>query len=303
MKKLIYFISFLASYLVNGQVAQWNQFPALRPACHRGTAVQALGDDAAFGLAMRKLYNDYKGPLLQLRRDSDNTTQDFFADADAKIDIAAIDNWRAGSTVFVTIWYDQSCQKRNAVQTVDVRQPRFYPDVTLPYFQGSGNQQYLTIDTPNGVQDLTNAGVEGTVITIVNSTKKNQHTFGVLTGRDRWSVHMNWGNSKLFFDPGICCNNPRNYNNVDRENVWEQYSFIRTTTNVIMRRAGVELVNGAHTTGRCTRTEDFAIGWATGNAPNNASTSGFNEFLMYNIDISTARYQQWEQNQITYWNL
>lgn len=291
------------TWSVAGQVAQWNKFPSLRPSCYKGAADQELGKNAAFAFALRKLYPDYKGALIQLRRASDNATQDFYATTNDAIDLVEIDLWRAGSAVYVTKWYDQSCQKRNAQQAIQSQQPRFFPDVNLPYFQGSGNAQYLTIDTPNGLQDVTTNGVQGTVISILRATLRNQHTFGVLVGRDRWSAHGTWSNSRFYFDPGICCNNPREFYNADGINVWAQYSFVRTATNVIMRKNNVQRVNGSFTNGDCTLTEDFAIGWATGSQPTYAATTSFNEFIMFDTDISQARISDFEQKQINFWNL
>jgi len=269
----------------------------------KGAADQALGKDLSFAFAMRKLYSDYKGPLIQLRRSSDDEVKDFFAGNNDAISINDINIWRAGSEVYIRIWYDQSCQKRNAEQLVLQRQPRFFPDINLPYFQGNGNQQYLTVDTPNGLQDVTNNGVQGTIISILRATQRNQHSFGVLSGSNRWSAHGTWGDGRLYFDPGICCNNPRQFNNNDGINMWAQYTFVRSATRVIIRKDTVERVNGTFTNGNSTRTEDFAIGWANGNQTNRASTTSFNEFIMYATNINETLMLNLEQNQIKFWNL
>jgi len=303
MRKLLFIFFFLLVFSATSQIAHWNKFPSLRPSCYKGAADKALGEDLSFAFALRKLYTDYKGPLIQLRRASDNAVRDFFSGSDDAIDLSAIDAWRAGSNVFVVIWYDQSCQKRNAEQVIINQQPRFFTDTNLPYFQGNGNRQYLTVDTPNGIQDVTANGVQGTVISILRATRRNQHTFGVLTGGNRWSAHGTWGDRRFYFDPGICCNSQRQFFNADGINVWAQYSFVRTATNVIMRKDGIQRVNGLFTNGDCTRTEDFAIGWATGNQPNSASTTAFNEFIMYATDINQTRITALEQNQINFWNL
>ena len=280
-------------------IANYNHFPALKPS----HILDEKLTNISFAFSMRVLESDYNGPLIRLRRASDNAEKDFGWGDNDILDVAAIDSWRNGSNVYVHTWYDQSGLGRDAIQTTSSRQPQFYPNAGQPYFKGDGTDDHLTVDTPNGIQDVTNNGNEGTVLLVLEATKKSQHTFGVLTGSDRWSTHVNWGNNNLYFDPGICCNNPRYFANSINVGVWKQYTFIKTNVDVIARTGGVEKFNGTHTTGRCTRTEDFAIGWATGNEAYYHSNTSFTELIMYNIDISAATYQEIENNTIIFWGL
>jgi len=281
------------------KISNYNHFPTMHPS-------HILDDkltDISFAFSMRVLVSDYNGPLIRLRRASDNTELDFSWGDNDIIDIDAINSWRNGSNVYIHTWYDQSGLGRDAIQTETSRQPRFYPDATKPYFQGDGSNDHLTVDTPNGIQDVTNNGNQGTVLAVMQATKKAQHTFGVLTTSDRWSSHINWVNNNVYFDPGVCCNNPRFFANATYVNRWIHYTFMKTNTHAIARANGVEKFNGTHTTGRCTRKEDFAIGWATGNEAGNHSTVSFVEFIMYKIDITTSHYQEIEKNAIPYWSL
>lgn len=293
---IVFTLTTICSY---GAIATYNHFPTLKPS----HILDERLTNVSFAFSMRVLESDYNGPLIRLRRDSDDLEKDFGWGDNDIIDSIAIDTWRAGSNVFVHTWYDQSSLGRDAVQTTKNMQPRFYPDLSKPYFAGDGTNDHLTVDTPNGIQDVTNAGNQGTVLLVINATTKQQHTFGVLTGADRWSTHVNWSNNNLYFDPGICCNNPRSFANGGNINVWKQYTFIKTSSNAITRLSGVEQFNGTHTTGRCTRTEDFAIGWATGNESGNHSTTSFMEFIMYKMDINTTQYEEIENNAITFWEL
>jgi len=194
---------------IHGAIANYNHFPTLTP-------LHILDEkltNISFAFSMRVLESDYNGPLIRLRRASDNSEKDFGWGDNDIVDVAAINAWRSGSNVYVHTWYDQSGLGRDAVQTISSKQPRFYADVAYPYFQGDGVDDYLTIDTPNGLQDVTHAGKEGTIISILQATNNNQYTFGVLYGTDRWSTHTNWSNGSIYFDPGICCNNPRSFSN------------------------------------------------------------------------------------------
>ena len=280
-----------------GQVTNYNQFPSMSP-LH---ILDEKLENISFAFSMRLLESDYNGPLIKLRRASDNSLKDFEIGDNDIVDFNAIEVWRGSNAVYIHTWYDQSGLGRDAIQAIDANQPQFYPDPIKPYFKGDGSNDHLTVDTPNGIQDVTNNGSEGTVITILTATKKNQHTFGVLVGSNRWSTHINWSNNNVYFDPGYCCNNPRSFANSGNVDQWAIYTFIKNNTNAIGRSSGVERFNGTHTKGTCTRTEDFAIGWATGGTASSHSTSSFIELIMYKSDI--ADYQEIEDNAITFWNL
>ncbi|MCW2119852.1 hypothetical protein [Flavobacterium sp. 7A] len=264
-------------------------------------------DNISFAFSMRVLESDYEGPLIRLRKARIagvliDEEKDFgWADNDI-VDVAAIDAWRGTSEVYVTIWYDQSGLGRNAVQTNILFQPVFYTNTVLPYFQGDGINDFLTV-SGGGIQVVTTNGVQGTVIGTMRATNRNQHSFGVLTGSDRWSSHVNWSDGSLYFDPGFCCNNPRSFNNSGKAGFWDIYTFIKTATNAIVRSTLVERFNGTHTSGRCTRTENFAICWAAGDGTINYATTGFNELIMYKTDIAATQYQEIESDSKTFWGI
>jgi len=279
----------------SAQIAQYNQFPTMQPQ----HILDENLENISFALGMRVLVSDYEGPLIRLRRSTDDEESDFYCGEDDKVDSNAIDTWRGTSNVFVVIWYDQSGLGRNAVQTTIAFQPQFFPDAALPYFEGNGTSYRLDINT--SIQILTDAGANGTILGLFTATRRNQHTFGTLVGRNRWSAHVNWSNGNLFFDPGFCCNNPRNFTNVDGENQWSQYTMLRGTSTVAVRQNKVTGFSGNHTTGRCTLTNNFGILYANGGG--GYSNSKMNELIMYKTDISSNVYTEIEENQITFWEL
>ena len=293
---LIFIIVPVWSY---AQIADYNHFPAMRP-FH---ILDDKLDNISFAMGMRVLVSDYNGPLVKLRRASDDEKKDFTWGDNDIVDVAAIDAWRGSSDVYVHTWYDQSGLGRNAVQADKNRQPKFDTNATYPYFQGDGNDDHLTIDTSNGIQDLIFDGKVGVVLTIMRASTKQQHAFGVLTYRDRWSAHVNWDDNHLYFDPGYCCNNTRDFYNADKVDKWTQYTLMRTSSErVIARVNGTEKFNGKHDR-NCTRTEDFAIGWATGDQPGRHATTQYLEFIMYKMDIPSSQYEAIEENAITFWGL
>ena len=292
---IVLVLIFVESY---GTIANYNHFPTLKPLHVLDTKLTNI----SFAFSMRVLNSDYDGPLIRLRRAGDNAQKDFGWGDNDIVDINAINIWRNGNNVYVHTWYDQSALGRDAVQVMSNMQPQFYADETQPYFTGDGNNDHLSIDTPNGIQDVTNAGDEGTVLVVLNPTNKTQHTFGVLTGGNRWSTHVNWSNGSLYFDPGFV-HNPRTFSNSSATGVWKQYTFMKTNSNVIIRKNGLDKVNASRISHRCTRTEDFAIGWATGDGNDRYATTSFMEMIMYKIDLSAVKYEEIENNIMTFWGL
>lgn len=81
---------------------------------------------AAAAYSVRKLDKDYTGFAMEIRRASDNATQNIgFVGED--LDEVAINSFCSGTTCYVRTWYDQSGNNKNVSQTTDItRQPLIY---------------------------------------------------------------------------------------------------------------------------------------------------------------------------------
>ncbi|MGH2343577.1 arabinofuranosidase catalytic domain-containing protein, partial [Segnochrobactraceae bacterium EtOH-i3] len=77
---------------------------------------------AVFGL--RLLVSTWAGPLVTVRRSSDNATLEVGATATGRLDAAALMAFAGSGSAFVTQWWDQTGNGRHAVQTVAAAQPR-----------------------------------------------------------------------------------------------------------------------------------------------------------------------------------
>jgi len=84
-----------------------------------------LGDypGAAAAYSLRLLRSGYAGSAIQVRRASDNSTQDIGFSGE-ELDVATLESFCSGTNGFVTIWYDQSGNGRNATQTTAANQPQ-----------------------------------------------------------------------------------------------------------------------------------------------------------------------------------
>tara|TARA_R110000796_G_scaffold13358_1_gene43126 strand:+ start:64 stop:978 length:915 start_codon:yes stop_codon:yes gene_type:complete len=84
------------------------------------------GSTGAFSL--RLLSSSYTGDAIQVRRASDNTTQDI-GFVNNQLDTASLNTFCSGTNGFVSIWYNQSDVSNNAIQTTAANQPKIYDSV------------------------------------------------------------------------------------------------------------------------------------------------------------------------------
>jgi hypothetical protein len=78
---------------------------------------------AAAAYSLRKIRTAYAGSAIRVRRSSDNTEQDIgFVGVD--LDTVSLKSFVGANSGFVTTWYDQSGNARNATQATAANQPR-----------------------------------------------------------------------------------------------------------------------------------------------------------------------------------
>ncbi|GAA4323064.1 arabinofuranosidase catalytic domain-containing protein [Flaviaesturariibacter amylovorans] len=85
--------------------------------------VDAAPSSAKLALGLRLLSSTYTGPLLRLRRASDDAQQDFNA-IGRHLDTAAVSAWAGGSAVFCVTLYDQSGNGAHLTQATASAQPQ-----------------------------------------------------------------------------------------------------------------------------------------------------------------------------------
>ena len=84
--------------------------------------------NSAFGIfSLRSLYSR-SAKVINVRRSTDNSTQDFYGDRygnllTSPITGTSIANWLNGAKGYITSWYDQSTQNNNASQATSANQP------------------------------------------------------------------------------------------------------------------------------------------------------------------------------------
>lgn len=80
--------------------------------------------NAAAAYSLRNLSTTYTGPLVRVRRATDNVELNVYGRYDGTLDTQSLTSFCSATNGFVTTWYDQSGLSRNATQTVAVNQPQ-----------------------------------------------------------------------------------------------------------------------------------------------------------------------------------
>ncbi len=95
--------------------------------------------------SLRKLSNSYTGAAVEVRRSSDNTTQDIGFVGEA-LDITAMETFVGAGNGFVSTWYDQSGNGNDQAQSTNGEQPQIVSSGTtikqggLPTLQFSNDR-------------------------------------------------------------------------------------------------------------------------------------------------------------------
>jgi hypothetical protein len=77
-----------------------------------------------FAYSLRRLRNDYDGPLVRVRRGSDNTEQDIGFTSLGLFDAVALEDFVGGGDGYLVTWYDQSGNGVDATAPAAGVQPR-----------------------------------------------------------------------------------------------------------------------------------------------------------------------------------
>jgi hypothetical protein len=118
------------------------------------------GASAAYSL--RKLDTTYAGSAIQVRRTTDNATQDI-GFVNNVLDLTALTTFLGVNAGAVSIWYDQSGNGRNLINATAIEQPLVYASGPV-IFNGA---PYLRLD---GINDrLVNAGFDPTNAGVVST--------------------------------------------------------------------------------------------------------------------------------------
>jgi hypothetical protein len=117
--------------------------------------------NAAYAYSLRKLDNDYTGAAIRVRKDTTGQPEQDINFIGNELDTASLLMFLNARSGFVTVWYDQSGNSRNATMTVQANQPRIANLGVIERRQGKvsiffdGSNDYLLNTTTGYPVNLT----------------------------------------------------------------------------------------------------------------------------------------------------
>lgn len=247
--------------------------------------------------SLRLLLSSWGGPLVTLRRSTDNAVQDFYPLFNGKIDAAAVTTWLNGATATISVWHNQTgLPNSNAFSSLLNEQPGIDLSGNMAAIYNGNNRLTCGLS----VTDATNAGNNGTLLTVVSSANTNSGSFGAWTSAGRWSSHMNWSDGNCYFDTGPCCQAPRAFTN-SSQTVLSQYTFVRSATAQESRKRGVSKVSGL-VSGVASVNSGFGIGH-TVDSGLPSHTGNIAEMVLFKTDLTAGQLTLIETEQISYWGV
>jgi prepilin-type N-terminal cleavage/methylation domain-containing protein len=132
--------------------------------------------NASAAYSLRKLRTAYTGNAIRVRRSSDNVEQDI-GFVNNELDTTALVSFIGSNSGFISTWYDQSGNGRDAVQTTTLVQPRI---VNAGATKAIGNNIAIDFDRDKGVRYLGQTTVEMVYSTVRSEFSTFQHWHTIL---------------------------------------------------------------------------------------------------------------------------
>lgn len=121
MRLIIFILLIFSAVCVNSQV-YINSYSFGVAAAADSLPLNVAGSKS--GYSLRKIRTAYGGSAVNVRRSSDNTTQDIGFDGSGNFDVSAFNTFIGGGNGFAVTWYDQGTDGYNATQATNANQPQ-----------------------------------------------------------------------------------------------------------------------------------------------------------------------------------
>jgi hypothetical protein len=131
---------------------------------------------ATVAYSLRKLSTTYTGNAIMIRRSSDNTSTNIGFKADGTLDTTTLLSFVGAGNGFVTKWYDQSGNGRDAFQTTDSRQPLIVSGGTVT--TNGGKPVIRTASGTGFLINQINLGTTHSMFAVIDWLTSNKEYFG-----------------------------------------------------------------------------------------------------------------------------
>jgi len=198
-----------------------------------------LFPNAAVAYSLRKLRTAYSGSAIRVRRSSDNAEQDInFVGGD--LDTASLLTFCGAGNGFVTTWYDQSGNARNATQTTAGSQPRIVNGGVVELENGKNAIRFTGANWLNG-GNILNVGTSNDMATFAVA-----RTFGTSNSdvffkgfsppvANDYSLTFTNGTTTSFVQNNANVDVRASVNNILTTQQLYNTEFIRNTSNRLLR--------------------------------------------------------------------
>ena len=157
----------------------------------------------AASFSVRRLRGGYTGALLRVRRSTDNAQQDIGATVAGNLDTAALTSFCGSASCFVTTWYDQSGNGRDAVQATDTAQPALVTSGAIEQLNSRPGARFASGRVMAAPKSLTNSNEFTVSMTMVERTRAGAINFRLLASNGvRLLAHVPYLDGVFYFDVG-----------------------------------------------------------------------------------------------------
>jgi hypothetical protein len=275
------------------------------------------GSEAAAAYSLRYVSSTYTGPVVKVRRSNDDNELDF---TPSEITDGTLETWVGANNGFVTTWYDQSGNGRNATQTTATYQPQIVSSGTLikengiPTTQYDGVNDYLQINNSSatGSNPINISGSSVSVFTVLTPTNNNSaYIFGNYQGSgvydgDHVLFHQDPSGSGITFKNSYDDNvNPiqelSSLYSINTTYLWTNILSLGSTAFMYVNNS-LESSTSDTTDGNFTSDQDWVIGARSIDPSVEVWGGKMSEIILHKSDQSSNR-QDIESNINNYYNI
>jgi hypothetical protein len=260
---------------------------------------------AAAAYSLRRLYASYTGAAIRVRRSSDNAEIDIGFIREG-LDVVTLLAFVGAGSGFITTWYDQSGNGRNATQTTAGAQPRIVNAGAIETTNGRPNlvvsgQQFM--DSSLTVAQTVVDGVITTLSTVFQSAQGISGTLvnAQFQGGNAYNVHAPWVDGNTYFD--VLGLSPR----VAEPVTWDALSvgaFVRNGALANVYKNGVTVISTNNNPTTWTQVDQPLVLFALIlNLVLNHMVGSVSEMIFFPSALSTADRQTLERNQGAYYSI
>jgi hypothetical protein len=135
--------------------------------------------NAAAAYSVRLLRGGYTSNAIRVRRSSDNAEQNIGFDVNGNLDTTALTSFCSGTNGFVTTWYDQSGNGRNATQTTAANQPQIVSSGAVINVNSKPSVRFQDLTDLLSCTTATGTSINNSVATVGKFNTSGASSYGI----------------------------------------------------------------------------------------------------------------------------